>query len=295
MTATVAMVDTDGRSADETLFRLALIDWPASVVDAWWGCGARDPEMARYARSEGLRPQDLGAYLTSGVTTLDALRSHRDVGITGPATAAFVVLGVDDLAEQRAWAHRVDPRAVHRYVADTSIRSIDDIVALVHAEVDPSRVALFRNAGVEEVRDIVRLAEHGVTASATVSMVRRGVDPNPKALIRAAARTLDSRGHADWFRRAGVTSKSMMLRLHKVGVTGIDAYTYANEANIADPADMLRLARAHIPPLGAKMYRAGGIESVDDMVDLMADGVTGAVAERLPRHARDRLDTLRGR
>lgn len=243
-TGTLALGD-NATSADETLFRLALIDWPADRIDHWWNAGVTDPALARAGDEHGLKPHEVTKYVAGGIDTPVEIRRHRRARIPGHLAVALHDAGLDPVAQRRFVRNEIPARVAAEYAA--------------HGVVHPDRM-----------REVYPLVDHGISGKDLGWFADAGID-DIDTLRRFAAAGIDGYT-ANRYTHFGATDPDTMLALAAAGVTIEQAQRYA-EAQIVDPDEMLRLAASEIPGEMAAEYTDLEISDPDLMVDLRSVGL----------------------
>lgn len=136
-----------GTSADETLFRLALADWPAHRASLWWDAGVTSPDLARFGHTENLLPFDVKTFAAAGAVTPAEIRRLRHAGYTSRAFAAIVSIGVTDRDTQLAYIRALGASVIVGYVTEAGVASLDDLVAFHAHRITPAEIVAHQAAG----------------------------------------------------------------------------------------------------------------------------------------------------
>lgn len=240
MTLVVGMVDADGVSADETLFRLALTDLAPALVDRWWNAGARDPSFVRAATSNHMSTAEAGRYLSAQVTTGADLDKHRRAYITGDLAVVLHRAGHTTPVDQRRYI-RTGP-----HTANTLIP--------------------YATLGVEDLAFIERCVDTKISAEDAAGFWLAGFDADDIDTIKTLLGKRISGDDALAFTEAGVLDPDLMVSMHTSGLNGTAVTAYRRLG--FDLAEMRRLHEAFVSPDRVEGYREAGIETVDDIETL---------------------------
>lgn len=265
--------DPDEMDADEVLFRLALSDWPADDVAAYWQAGVRDPHAARDCRNERIWPSDVARWTAIGVDATQIVRHHR-ARLTVTATQALAAHGITDAVAQRRFARNdVPPVKIEGFLQ----ADVDDpnLMAAAHAAgLDAYDTGRFVDAGfdLDDIPTMVWLHERGIDGHQAASFVAAGVvDPAEMArLTEIGLAGALYQGYID----THLTDTDTMLRLSDTGVLPHDVARYQS-VNIDDPTVMIRLYTAGVDGAAAIEYTQAAVTAPDDMARLRAAGVSG--------------------
>lgn len=276
------MVDPAGTSAEETLFRLALADLPASVVDQWWGTGVA-PDMVRVAHREALTVAAARTYLGAGVDSGDALDTHLRLGITPTLAAALYAGGHRTAAAQQRFAtEQVAPLHARAYL-DFGLTSPAEWVRLTVHGIDPFSADQFRLLGVALPDGAVaEVAATRADPAARAVMDRLNTDVVAVAIYRASGLVTEPdlrMAITGWPVDIAAALAAAGWRTVDEQQDVIDTITLGRfrgyqHNQILDPRDMLRLLTAGVHPNQAGDYRRAGFAHPGDMEGLANAGIT---------------------
>lgn len=250
-------------SAEETMFRLALLDLGDAVdVELWWSAGFDDPnEVRELVRRRRLKNEDLGRFVAWGITNASEIRRHLKARITADAVEFFASEGIVDPVEQRRLAREgMTASRIHGYER-AGFNRWSDVVRLAAAKVpsDLPTYAQFTDATVDDL----------------VEMTRLGIDWP----------------HLFGFKQAGITGAAEILALTRGGLTGIEVGLFAG-GGVTDVETIEVLRRHGVSGEAARRYAMGGVGEWSDMVRLSAAGVDAAAAEAFGRVDIDSADEM---
>lgn len=239
-------------SADETLFRLALFDWPAEAVSVFWNAGCRNPDDARTWNRNGLTADVIVLYTRVGLDRVDEMVKHHRANLPPDVVAILNAAGITDpVAQRRSTRSGLTGVAIDRYRA-LGVTNYDHMKVLHDAKTPRHHIADCVAAGL--------------------------IDPNLIAALYDAGINTPSR-----YIDAGFTDAATMLRLQRHGVSSHDAYWFT-QAGFHTEHEMVSCRAAGIRGEDANWFTRSGVHDPAEMADLIRHGVTGAHAARYTRH-----------
>lgn len=148
-------------TADETLYRLSLVDLPAATVDAFWAART-PPTSARLLHSRGITPYRAERYFQ-----------------------ARYVTGWDDV--NRLAGGFISPEVAVEY-DDAGFDSVDIVLQLSAAGIVPHRSNLYRSAGARNAEQMLALAAAGITPTTAITLHDFGLRGADEMLDRRLGR-----------------------------------------------------------------------------------------------------------
>lgn len=251
---TLAVVEHPPMGADEAVFRLALADWPARKVAAWWAAGVDDPMFARRLDDAGGAREVAVGLFERGFDADTALRLD-DAEVTHIDVDGYRSVGLDE---------------------------IDDMVDAQAAGFIGRHVPMYRSVGVGDVDTMRRLATIGVDGSVAVALHDAGVaDAETMLALHIDGLT----GEAIEFAEIGVCDLDVVRRLNAAWIYAGDAARHhrPDDGEPLDVAWLLSLADAGLTVVDHDRFMYAGVCSIDAMCAHVAAGVTSARAERYAR------------
>lgn len=170
----------------------------------------------------------------------------------------------------------VDAAELGRYGRLELQPSLDDVIRLVQAGVDPGSIESYYLAGYGQlsVEELIRLRQADVAVEDAVAFRRDGFDLGADDLIRLRQQDVTPE-YARGLKQAGFAQDvDMLVRLRNEQVTT----EYANQMKrlgvAPDEASLVKLHRARITPVTVETYqKARYTPNADDLLALQAGGV----------------------
>lgn len=268
-------------SAEETLFRLGLRDWPADVVDRWWQAGVTDPGYAQRMRAAGASVDDAAGYVRCGLDPDTAERLFRE-SVLARDVQGWQFLGVDDpddmITQTRgSWFRGGD---VFDYF-DADVHDADTIRAMRDAGLsgDDAFAYAEHGAGPDEMLD--GHPGHPGQFAHLFEVGARGVDVIRRLIAGGAIRDeIQGRRHFDDPDRVdphladedGRLDVDRALVLIDSGIPLGEALDFLH-ARVSDPDDMRRLIAAGVDHETALLFSDAGVTGAERILAFHEAGI----------------------